>query len=160
MDNNKTTNHEQELVTPFAVSISEYISKISLPAIEFDCNGKSLLFVLDTGSNGCHINKSVLCELGVETHFAEQKEGVESFIATGDGISVPSSELCDIVLSLGEYNFNLLFSVDELDAAFDYIFRTDGVSVHGILCTNFLRANKWTIDFANNIVYPAFELKK
>lgn len=147
------------MVTPFAVSIEEYLSKISLPAFEFNCNGKELLFILDTGSNGSHINRSVLNELGIETKAIEKKEGVEDYIATGNGVTTPSSEKCDMVLSLGEYKFNVSLNVENLDAALDYIFKSDGVRVHGILGTNFLRANNWTIDFANNIAYPAFKVK-
>ena len=147
------------MVTPFTVSIEEYLSKISLPAIEFDCNGKELLFILDTGSNGSHITRSVLNELGIETKTVKKKEGVEDYIATGNGVATPSSEKCDMVLSLGEYKFNVSLNVENLDAAFDYIFKSDGVRVHGILGTNFLRANNWTIDFANNMAYPAFKVK-
>ena len=32
--------------------------------------------------------------------------------------------------------------------------------VHGILGVDFLRANNWTIDFANNMAYPAFNVKE
>ena len=163
-DNLENTPVNQEtpsdLVTPFTVSVSDYISKMELPAIVFNCKGKELLFILDTGSNGCHINKSVLGELGVETTTAEQKEGVENLIATGNGVSAPSSEKCALDLSLGEYKFNVPFSVDELDDAFDFVFRTDGVKLHGILGTNFLRSNNWTIDFANGVAYPAFQKKQ
>ena len=158
----KSSNNEvreSNLVTPFTVSVAEYISKFELPAIVFNCQGKELLFILDTGSNGCHINRSVLKDLDVKTTMVEKKEGVESFVATGNGVSAPAAEKCTLVLSLGEYTFNVLMNVEELDAAFDYIFKTDGVRVHGILGTNFLRTNNWTIDFANNIAYPAFRVK-
>lgn len=148
------------LVTPFTVSISDYLSKISLPAIAFECNGKELLFILDTGSNGCHINKSVLSELGVKTKSIEKKDGVEDYVATGNGVVDPATEKCDIILSLGNYKFNVSSNVEEMDAAFDYIFKSDGVRIHGILGTNFLRANNWTIDFANEVVYPAFPKKQ
>lgn len=163
-DNLEKTSSSQEamskLVTPFTVSVSDYISKMELPAIVFNCKGKELLFILDTGSNGCHINRSVLNELGVEATLVEQKEGVESYIATGNGVSVPSAEKCALDLSLGEYEFNVPFSVDELDDAFDFVFRSDGVRIHGILGTNFLQSNNWTIDFANKVAYPAFEVDK
>ena len=149
-----------DLVTPFTVSVSDYISKMELPAIVFNCKGKELLFILDTGSNGCHINKSVINELGVETTKVEQKEGVESLVATGNGVSAPSTEKCDLDLSLGEYEFNVPFSVDELDDAFDFVFRCEGVRIHGILGTNFLQSNNWTIDFANKVAYPAFQKKQ
>lgn len=144
---------------PFIVSFDNYLKSLSLPAIDFECGGKTLTFILDSGSNGSHINRSVLNELGIETKAIEKKEGVEDYIATGNGVATPSSEKCDMVLSLGEYKFNVSLNVENLDAAFDYIFKSDGVRVHGILGTNFLRANNWTIDFANNMAYPAFKVK-
>ncbi len=151
---------KSKLAVPFTISVSDYISKFELPAIIFNCKGEELLFILDSGSNGCHINSSVLRDLGVESSHVEQKEGAENYVATGNGVSAPSTEKCDLDLSLGKYNFNVPFSVEDLDAAFDYIYRTDGVRVHGILGTNFLRANNWTIDFANNMAYPAFKVKQ
>ena len=151
---------QPELVTPLSESISDYMSKLELPAIVFNCNGKELLFILDSGSNGCHINRSVLNELGIETKSIEKKGSVGEYVATGNGITSPSSEKCDIVLSLGEYSFNVPMNVDDLDTTFDYILKSDGVQLHGILGTNFLRANNWTIDFANNMAYPAFKVKQ
>ena len=148
------------LVTPFTVSFGEYMTKISLPAILFDCRGKELLFILDTGSNGSHINRSALAELGIDTRSIEQKEGVEPYVATGNGVAAPSAEQCDLVLSLDAYKFNVTAYVDDLDSAFDRIFKSDGVRIHGILGTNFLKANNWTLDFANNVAYPAFQTRR
>ena len=92
MKDDKTLRQEQELVTPFAVSFTEYLSKICLPVIELTCNGKELLFILDTGSDGSHINRSVVEELSQETFSIAPREGKLSVISTGNGIAKASDE--------------------------------------------------------------------
>lgn len=163
-DNLETTSPTQGsgngLVTPFKVSVADYIERTQLPIVEFTCNGKELLFILDSGSNGCHVNRSVVKELGVEITQEERKDGVENLVATGNGVATCTSEKCDLNLAIGEYELKVPLAVEDLDDAFNFMFKTDGVMVHGILGTNFLCANNWTIDFANGVAYPAFEVKE
>ena len=92
MKNDKSLSQEQELVTPFAVSFTEYLSKICLPVIELTCKGKELLFILDTGSDGSYINRSVVEELSQETFTVAPREGKVSVISTGNGIAKASDE--------------------------------------------------------------------
>lgn len=92
MKNENTLSEEQELVTPFAVSFTEYLSKICLSVIELTCKGKELLFILDTGSGGSHINRSVVEELSQETFSVAPREGKVSVISTGNGIAKASDE--------------------------------------------------------------------
>ena len=163
-DNLESTTTDQDsgngLVTPFKVSVADYIERTQLPIVEFTCNGKELLFILDSGSNGCHVNRSVVKELGVEITQEERKVGVENLVATGNGVAACTTEKCDLNLAIGEYELKVPLAVEDLDDAFNFMFKTDGVMVHGILGTNFLRANNWTIDFANGVAYPAFEVKE
>lgn len=49
---------------------------------------------------------------------------------------------------------------EDMNSALGYIFNSEGVRVHGILGTYSLIANNWTIDFANNMAYPAFKIKE
>ncbi len=79
MKNDKSLSQEQELVTPFAVSFMEYLSKICLP-------------ILDTGSDGSHINRNVVEELSQETFTVAPREGKVSVISTGNGIAKASDE--------------------------------------------------------------------
>ena len=162
-DNLENTSSGQDagsgLLTPFTVSVADYVEKTQLPVVEFTCNGKKLLFILDSGSNGCHINRSALEELGVETYREEPKDGTAFLVATGNGVTASATEKCELVFSLADYEFYVEFNVDDLDASFDFMFANDGVRVHGILGTNFLRASNWTIDFANKVAYPAFKKK-
>lgn len=160
-DNLETTSPAQGsgngLVTPFKVSVADYIERTQLPIVEFTCNGKELLFILDSGSNGCHVNRSVVKELGVEITQEERKDGVDNLVATGNGVAACTTEKCNLLLAIDKYELSVPMAVEDLDASFNFMFKTDGVMVHGILGTNFLRADNWTIDFANGVAYPAFE---
>ena len=151
---------EPELVSPFAISIDESMKSLSLPMVYFNCGEKELAFVFDTGSDGSHINRSIVEELNLETFTVEPGEGKVSVVSTGNGLMEASNQMCEINLSLEEYDFSVECSVEDLDQVFNFIKENDGVLLHGILGTNFLRANNWTIHFANNIVYPAFEVIK
>ncbi len=144
---------------PFIVSFDNYLKSLSLPAIDFECGGKTLTFILDSGSDGCHINRTVVDELRLETSPIIPREGKVNVISTGNGIMEASNEKCKIKLSLEDFDFNVEFSVENLDPVFNFIRENDGVQVHGILGVDFLRANNWTIDFANNMAYPAFKVK-
>lgn len=160
MEENTMKNPEPELVTPFAISIEEKLESLGMPMVYFTCGEKELAFVFDTGSDGSHINRSVVEELNLETFNVEPKNGKQEFISTGNGIMAASNEWCKIKLSLEEFDFNVNCRVENLDQIFNFIKGNTGVQLHGILGTNFLRANNWTIDFANNAVYPAFKVKQ
>ena len=151
---------ENDFVTPFAISIAESMESLKLPMVYFTCGEKELAFILDTGSDGSHINRTVVEELNQVTFTVTPWEGKVSVISTGNGIAKASDEKCKIKLSLADFDFNVEFSVENLDQVFNFIRENDGVLVHGILGVDFLRANNWTIDFANNIAFPAFKVKQ
>ena len=160
MEKEKMKKTKPELVIPFAISIAETMESLRLPLVIFNCGEKELAFVFDTGSDGSHINRSVVEELNLETFTVEPGEGKLSVVSTGNGLREATNKMCVIRLSLEDYNFRVECSVEELDQVFNFIKENDGIQLHGILGTNFLRANNWTIDFANNIVYPAFKVNK
>ena len=56
-------------------------------------------------------------------------------------------------LQLDNVLFTVPFSVEDMKQQFDFIKKTDGIQLHGILGSNFLAANGWVIDFANKIAY-------
>lgn len=151
---------ENDYVTPFAISIAEQLESLKLPMVYFICGEKELAFILDTGSDGSHINRSVVKELNLDLFSIEPAEGKVSVVSTGNGLKEASNEWCRIKLSLEGYDFRVECSVENLDPVFNFIKENDGVQLHGILGTNFLRANNWTIDFANKVAYPAFMVNK
>lgn len=145
---------------PFIVNLDNYLDSLSLPAIDFECGGKTLTFILDSGSNGSHINKSVIEDLGLESYTLEPEGGKVQAVSTGNGLAVATNERCEMALTLNGFEFSVRCSVEKLDQVFNFIRESDGVQLHGILGTDFLRLNRWTIDFANNVAYPAFKVKR
>jgi hypothetical protein len=160
MEKDTTKHSEPELITPFACSIAESLESLKLPMVYFTCGEKELAFIFDTGSDGSHINRSVVEELNLDTFPVIPREGKVNVVSTGNGIMKASNERCKIKLSLADFDFNVEFSVENLDQVFNFIRENDGVLVHGILGVDFLRANNWTIDFANEVAYPAFKKKQ
>ena len=151
---------ENDYVTPFAISIAESLESLKLPMVYFTCGENELAFIFDTGSDGSHINRSVVEELNLDTFPIIPREGKVNVVSTGNGIMKASNERCRIKLSLAGFDFKVEFSVENLDPVFNFIRENDGVQVHGILGVDFLRANNWTIDFANEVAYPAFKKKQ
>ena len=131
-------------------SFAEAINLADLPILIMSNNGKKLRFILDSGSNGCHIDKSILDTLSVEKNEIVEKT---SNIATGAGIIASSNEKCTLKLKLNNTIFEVPFAVEDLSGPFNFIKEEDGIQVHGILGNNFLEANGWVLDFADNIAY-------
>lgn len=132
-----------------AYSFQEYMDITELPILVMENNDKKFKFILDSGSNGCHLDKRAF-----ESMTIENEETVKnSQTATGAGVVDSSVHKCTAKLKLNKYVFQIPFSVEDLKDAFDYIKKQDGLTVHGILGSNFLSANRWVLDFANNTAY-------
>lgn len=133
-----------------AFSFRESMDIVELPVIAMNNNGKRYRFIIDSGANGCHIDSRILDELDIEDTI--NKSG-DSVVAVGSGLMEASSKTAQIKFSLNNYVFSIPFSVENMSAAFDYIKKSDGMTIHGILGSNFLRANKWVLDFSEYIAY-------
>lgn len=129
---------------------SEYMDLIELPVLVLTNNGKKLRFIIDSGSNGCHINKAVISELELDDVSVNDKK---SETATGGGMISSPNERCTMKLHLDNVVFTVPFSVTDMSPQFDFIKKSEGVQLHGILGSNFLSANNWVLDFAKNIAY-------
>jgi len=151
---------ENGYVTPFVVSFEDYFKAMSLPAIDFECKGETLTFIIDSGSDACHLSRTVAQRLGLETRCEEVKEGKEKVLGTGNGIAKSTGEFCQTGLSIGDFKFNVRFYVEDFDTLAEFLKNGSGVTVHGVLGTDFLASNNWRIDFMNKVAYPAFKLKQ
>lgn len=132
-----------------SVSFRESMDIVELPVLTLDNNGNKYKFIIDSGSNGCHIDKRIMDKLDVE----DTKETGRSMVAVGSGLMEASKSTAQVKFSLNNCVFSIPFAVEDLSAAFDYIKKTDGMSIHGILGSNFLRANKWVLDFSEYVAY-------
>lgn len=131
-------------------SFAEAINLVDLPILVMTNNDKKLKFILDSGSNGCHIDKNILDTLTIEKNEIVEKT---NSVATGAGIINSSNEKCILKLKLNNTIFEVPFAVEDLSGPFNFIKEEDGIQVHGILGNNFLEANGWILDFADNIAY-------
>lgn len=139
------TKPDTDTVYPF----NEAMDMIELPVLTLSNNGRNYRFILDSGSNGCHLDKRVLDKLDIES----TSEASSSSMSTGAGVIETSKDKAQVKFSLGNTVFSIPFFVEDLSQPFDYIKKTDGMTIHGILGSNFLRANKWVLDFAKNVAY-------
>ena len=126
------------------MSIRESMDLISLPVVTFENNGEKYNFIIDSGANDSIINKE--CDIVSTPH--RQSNDVS-------GISGETMK-CSTVLINFKYKdktFETLFNVINLNDLFNTIKENYGVTVHGILGTNFLDKYNYVIDFKDYKLY-------
>lgn len=127
------------------MSIRESMNLVNLPVVTFENNGNKYNFIVDTGANDSIINES--CEdIMVTPHNAKN---------TVQGIMGTEKKCHTVMIKLTYKNieFESMFNVVNLQELFDTIKQDYGVTVHGILGTNFLDKYNYVIDFKDYIIY-------
>ena len=129
-----------------SISFKEAMDLAELPIVTFYNKDKKLNFLLDTGSDFSHINKSALPSL-------EYKEinGNKNIISAGG--STQSLGCCEMTVTYKNQKFVDKFYVSDLDKAFGVIKSETGVQIHGILGSKFFAKYKYILDFENLIAY-------
>lgn len=129
-----------------SMSFKEAMDLAELPIVTFYNKDKKLNFLLDTGSDFSHINKSALPSL-------EYKEinGNKNIISAGG--STQSLGCCEMTVAYKNQKFVDKFYVSDLDEAFGVIKSETGVQIHGILGSKFFAKYKYILDFENLIAY-------
>lgn len=123
----------------------------NLPIIALSNNGNVLNFLLDSGSNISHICAEYYDTLDAELLGTYEEGKVAGLGATNTGVTMCSTTLKDILGN--EYKVNLSVS-NQLSAVAKSIEASTGVQIHGLLGTDFLKANNYVIDFKALAVYP------
>lgn len=122
----------------------------NLPIIALHNNGNVLNFLLDSGSNISHICSEYHNLIESKILGTHEEGSVHGLGAESIGITMCTAKLKD---ELGnEYDVNLSIS-DHLKAVSDSIEQSTGVRIHGLLGTDFLKDNKYIIDFDSLEVY-------
>lgn len=132
--------------TERAMSFKEAMDLVELPIITFYNKDKKLNFLLDTGSDLSHINKSLLPSL-------EYKEANDSKNIISIGGSSQSLGCCDMTITYRDKKFVDRFHISDLDEAFATIKAETGVQIHGILGSRFFAKYKYILDFKNLIAH-------
>lgn len=128
------------------ISFKESMDLTDLPIITL-YNGKTKInFLLDTGSNLSHINRSYLSNLEYQDLNVEQDTiGMEG--------SKVTSKVCKIQVFYKENRYEEEFVASDLDNAFNTIKQESGVQIHGILGNKFFEKYKYVLDFSNLTAY-------
>ena len=128
------------------ISFKESMDLTDLPIITL-YNGKTKInFLLDTGSNLSHINRSYLSNLEYQDLNVEQDTiGMEGNKVT--------SKVCRIQVFYKENRYEEEFVASDLDNAFNTIKQESGVQIHGILGNKFFEKYKYVLNFSNLTAY-------
>lgn len=126
------------------MSIRESMNLVNLPVVTFENNGNKYNFIVDTGANDSIINKD--CNIITSTH------NINNDVIGIDG----NAKTCITVIINFNYKntvFETMFNVVDLNDLFGRIKEYYGVTVHGILGTNFLDKYNYVIDFKDYKIY-------
>lgn len=131
---------------PEAISFKTAMELLELPVITFYVGDKKLHFLLDTGSNKSIINTKVLNFIPYEdTHEKSKLFGLEG--------NVQETSYVNIDLLYNDKSFPTKFQSVDMSNAFRTIKKENGVTLHGILGTEFFNNYKYVIDFNELIAY-------
>lgn len=124
------------------VSFKESLDLCELPVITFTVNDKKINLLLDSGSSVSIINSN---ELGNYSHTKLNYVGI-NYGVEGD------KQATDYVKLDMEYKgikFEEEFQSFDMSTAFNNIKSESGVTIHGILGSNFFTRYKYILDFEN-----------
>lgn len=123
----------------------------NLPIIALSNNGNTFNFLLDSGSNISHICSEYLKDLDAKLLGIHENKEVLGLGAVNTGISMYNTTLKDILGN--KYEVNLSVS-NQLYAVAKNIEMNTGVTIHGLLGTDFLKKYNYVINFESLEVYP------
>lgn len=117
------------------------LKSAALPLITVSVKGKSLCFLLDTGSTSNLLDKRV-CE-----YFKRELTYIPPVEHMGIEGNKISSERVYFDFSFEEIVYRSTFATLDLSSAFDKVEADSGIQIHGILGNEFFIENEWIIDF-------------
>lgn len=129
-----------------SMSFREGLNLTGFPIVTFINNDRVFNFLLDTGSNVSLINGSVLNNLKYEENSSEvELYGLDGIERTGKSIIS--------YLTYEDVSYKAQFFVTDLTPTFHQIKQAHGVTLHGILGSDFFKAYKYVLDFNKLIAY-------
>lgn len=131
-----------------SISIKKYMPG-DLPVITLYNNDTPFNFLLDTGSNICHICPSVVKNI---KYSRIDKSNTETVGLGGKSVQSNNCKAIFTDEKNKEYNINLVIS-KEFEMSANSIEKCIGVKINGLLGTDFLQKYKYTIDFKTLEVY-------
>ena len=137
---------KEEAVKNTALSFRSAMELTNLPIVTFYHGRKKLNMLLDTGSTDNIISKEHL-ESVYFTPTGEKRP-----IFGKDGI-VTYDEVVNTTISYSGLKFDVPVLSTDMKEAFDIIKKESGVTIHGILGSNFFARYKYVLDFDKLMFY-------
>lgn len=129
-----------------AISFQQGFDLTGLPIITLTQGDTKLNFLLDTGSTSCIIEvdvaRNLKCEPLEKYDYLTGAEGVTKVV-----------QHCKIPLSYKDKDCTYKFLVNDLKTVFERIKQQHGVTLHGIIGSNFFNEYKYVLDFDEMIAY-------
>lgn len=130
-----------------SIPFKESMDLLNVPIVTFVNNKIKLHFLLDTGSDASYIRKEILSLLDIKR--IDRKAAP---IATAGGEAV-SEGLVTFDIFYKNQQFENDFEVADMTQMWDEATKTAGITIHGILGSQFFNRYKYQIDFENLIAY-------
>lgn len=128
------------------MSFQNSIDLAELPIVTFYQGKKKINFLLDTGSNNCVIDSTFLKT--IEYKMLNVKTSIYGLEGNSQ-----ISNLCTIKMSYKNKDYEYVYVVQDMSAAFDSIKKETGVTVNGMLGSKFFNEFKYVLDFDELIAY-------
>lgn len=132
-----------------SISFLETFNLTEMPIVTFFYGKKKLNFLVDTGSTNSHISKEMSSilegkEQGIETKIICASPSAESLV----------SKTVDTSFTHNGKNYDIRLIVNQnLDKSFKIIKKERGITLHGILGTDFLSSHSYVVDFNKYLLY-------
>lgn len=131
---------------PNAMSFQNSMDLAELPVITFHQGSEKINFILDTGSNVCVIDASVLDRIKYSKIDKQiNNSGIEG--------SAQNLDLCIIETCYKDKTYENPYAIRDMSAVFKSIKDSTGVTVHGLLGSDFFNKYKYVLDFKELIAY-------
>lgn len=137
--------YKNEKTKKYAMSFQTSIDLANLPIVTFYQGTKKYNFLLDTGTMGNIIDSN--CDI-IKTPI----EGNSTITGTtGEKIFATFAK---VKLYYKELVFNAETQVTDMSAPFQVLKKETGVTIHGLLGTDFFKDYNYVLDYYNMIAYP------
>lgn len=133
-----------------SISIKKYMPG-DLPVIGLCNNKKVFNFLLDTGSNISHICKEYYKDIEADSISEFKDAAIAGLGSMNKGITTCCATFKDIA---GREYKTVLSISEQLGETMKFIESNTGLTIHGLLGTDFMQENNYVIDFKELEVYP------
>lgn len=117
-----------------------------LPVVTFYNGENKLNFLLDTGSNNCIIDSNII------DNIEHTKSDSTSTVFGLEG-NKQNANICTITLTYNDNDYTYDYLVVDMKEAFNQMKTDTGVTLHGLLGSNFFNKFKYVLDFNELIAY-------